>query len=58
MLRVAVAKMLGGTTEGLSRVATFNWSPSAAYLAGRRHKKATREGKTPKEESGPEPGKK
>jgi len=57
LLRVAVAKMLGGTAEGLSRVATFNWSPSAAYLAGRRHKKDSREGKEPKEEVGKDPGK-
>ena len=57
LLRVAVAKMLGGTAEGLSRVATFNWNPSAAYLAGRRHKKEAKEGKAPKDEGGPEPGK-
>ncbi len=57
MLRVAVAKMMGGTAEGLSRVATFNWSPSAAYLAGRRHKKAAKEGKAPADKAGPEPGK-
>jgi len=56
LLRVAVAKMLGGTAEGLSRVATFNWSPSAAYLAGRRHKKAAKEGKAPKDEGGTESG--
>ena len=57
MLRVAVAKMFGGTAESLSRVATFNWNPSAAYLAGRRHKKAAKEGKAPQDEGGPEPGK-
>jgi len=53
LLRVAVAKMMGGTAEGLSRVATFNWSPSAAYLAGRRQKKERKEGK---EEGGKDPG--
>jgi len=55
MLRVAVAKMLGGTAEGLARVATFNWSPSAAYLAGRKHKRETKEGKALADEgsSGP-----
>jgi hypothetical protein len=57
MLRVAMAKMFGSTAEGLSRVATFNWSPSAAYLAGRRHKKEAREGKAPKEEGTKDPGK-
>jgi len=52
---VAVAKMLGGTAEGLSRVATFNWSPSAAYLAGRRHKKAAKEGKAQEDKGSPGP---
>ena len=56
LLRVAVAKMFGGTAEGLSRVATFNWSPSAAYLAGRRHRKAGQAGKAPEDKGGPEPG--
>ena len=55
LLRVAVAKMLGGTAEGLSRVATFNWSPSAAYLAGRRHKTAAKEGKAQEEKGSPGP---
>jgi hypothetical protein len=53
LLRVAVAKMMGGTAEGLSKVATFNWSPSAAYLAGRRQKKERKEGKG---EGGKDPG--
>jgi len=57
LLRVAVAKMFGSTAEGLSRVATFNWSPSAAYLAGRRHKRAEETKKTSKDAGGPEPGK-
>ena len=56
LLRVAVAKMFGGTAEGLSRVATFNWSPSAAYLAGRRHRKAGQAWKAPEDKDGPEPG--
>ncbi len=56
LLRVAAAKMLGGTAEGLSRVATFNWSPSAAYLAGRRQKKAAEAKKAPKDAGGPAPG--
>ena len=43
--RVMFAKLFGSSAEGLSRVATFNWSPSEAYLAGRRHKKAAKEDK-------------
>jgi len=45
--RVMFAKLFGSSAEGLSRVATFNWSPSEAYLAGRRHKKAAKENKRP-----------
>jgi hypothetical protein len=52
LLRVAAAKMMGGTAEGLARVATFNWNPSAAYLAGRKHKKEAKAGKAP-EDTGP-----
>lgn len=43
--RVAVAKLMGSSAEGLSRVATFNWSPSESYLAGRRSKKTEAEKK-------------
>lgn len=38
--KMVFTKLFGRTLEGLSRVATFNWSPSLAYLAGRRHKKS------------------
>ena len=56
ILRVAVAKMFGGTAEGLARVATFNWNPSAAYLAGRKQKRNAKEGKAPKDEGSSRPG--
>jgi len=49
--RVAVAKLMGGSAEGLSRVATFNWSPAASYLAGRRSKKAKMERKAKEDEA-------
>lgn len=47
IMRVMFAKLFGASTEGLSRVATFNWSPSEAYLAGRRHKKTAQKDKSP-----------
>ena len=53
LVRVAAAKLMGGTAEGLAKVATFNWSPSAAYLAGRRQKKERKEGKAGEEGKGP-----
>jgi hypothetical protein len=40
VLKVMFTKLLGGALEGSAKVATFNWSPSRAYLAGRRAKKA------------------
>jgi len=52
LLRVAVAKVMGGTAEGLARVATFNWNPSAAYLAGRKHKRDAKAGKAPEDKGG------
>lgn len=50
--RLVFTKLFGRPLEGLSRVATFNWSPSEAYLAGRRRKQnenksAVKEDKTP-----------
>jgi len=47
--KMVFTKLFGRTLEGLSRVATFNWSPAEAYLAGRRRKQ--KENKSaPKEE--------
>jgi mannose/fructose/N-acetylgalactosamine-specific phosphotransferase system component IIC len=44
LLKVLVTKAFGGTLEGgaleSAKVATFNWSPSRAFLAGKRAKKA------------------
>lgn len=48
---VAVAKVMGSSAEGLAHVATFNWSPSESYLAGRRSKKTKAEGKEAEEVS-------
>lgn len=50
--KMVFTKLFGGAFEGLSRVATFNWSPSQAYLSGRRHKDNAKESKIE-----PEPGK-
>ncbi len=38
--KLAITKVIGRPAEGLTRVATFNWRPTEAYLAGRRHKKS------------------
>ena len=37
--KMVFTKLFGSALERLPRVAAFNWSPSEAYLAGRRHKK-------------------
>lgn len=37
--KLGVSKLLGRSAEEISRIATFNWNPSEAYLAGRRQKK-------------------
>jgi hypothetical protein len=50
LLSVALSKMLGGSSEKLAAVANFNWSPSAVYLAGRRHKKEKKADNSPKDE--------
>lgn len=51
VMRLVFSKLFSERGEGLSRVATFNWRPTEAYLAGRRHAKKRQE-KTdrPKEE--------
>lgn len=50
--KLVFTKLFGRTLEGLSRVAAFNWSPSEAYLAGKKHKKADH-----KEKAEPDAGK-
>ena len=52
--KLVFTKLFGRPLEGLSRVATFNWNPSEAYLAGRRRKQnenksVAKEEKTPEE---------
>ncbi|TAL25018.1 MAG: hypothetical protein EPN94_06120 [Nitrospirae bacterium] len=39
LLKVVMTKLFGGVIEGVSKLAVFNWRPSEAYLAGKRHKK-------------------
>jgi len=51
VMRLAFSKLFSERGEGLSSVATFNWRPTEAYLAGRRHtKKGARENRSPKKE--------
>jgi len=49
--KLVFTKLFGRTLEGLSRVATFNWSPSEAYLAGKQQKKTEQENKTKEEKT-------
>jgi len=51
--KMVFTKLFGRQLEGLSRVATFNWSPSEAYLAGRSRKQSENE-RVAKEEKMPE----
>jgi hypothetical protein len=51
LLKVVLTKVFGGSLEGATKVATFNWSPSRAFLAGKRAKKAKgKDEKTPEPE--------
>ena len=51
LLQVLVTKAFGGALESGAKVATFNWSPSRAFLAGKRAKKATdKDEKRPEED--------
>jgi len=51
LLKVMVTKAFGGALESGAKVATFNWSPSRAFLAGKRAKKATgKDEKRPEED--------
>jgi len=43
VMRLAFSKLFSERGEGLSSVATFNWRPTEAYLAGRRHTKKRQE---------------
>lgn len=46
--KLVLTRLSGKPVEGLARLATFNWRPTEAYLAGRRHTK-----KVPGEEGPP-----
>jgi hypothetical protein len=49
--KLVLSKLARKPAEGWARVATFNWRPTEAYLAGRRHtKKGARGDRSPKEE--------
>ena len=51
LLKVMVTKAFGGALESGAKVATFNWSPSRAFLAGKRSKKAKgKDEKTPEQD--------
>jgi hypothetical protein len=51
LLKVMATKAFGGALESGAKVATFNWSPSRAFLAGKRAKKATgKDEKRPEED--------
>ena len=49
--KTVFTKLFGRTMEGLPRVATFNWSPSSAYLAGKAHKNRENKSTTEKAKS-------
>ncbi len=51
LVRVIFAKLLGRTAEEVSKVALFNWSPSAAYLAGKKNPKDNKADVTSDEKS-------
>ena len=51
--KVLVTKMLGRSAAGVSKVATFNWTPSESYLAGKQRKSKNEENKK-SEDSSPE----
>ncbi len=50
VMTMLVKKLFGGKAEELSKVATFNWHPSEAYLAGKPRKE--KEGKTEEKDTG------
>ena len=49
VMKLVVTKMFAKGLGEASKVSTFNWSPSASYLAGRKHKDKKAEAKTPEE---------
>lgn len=49
--KLVVTKIFAGSLNEIERVSTFNWSPVASYLAGRRQK--NRKTETPEDKKGP-----
>ena len=43
LVKVVGTKLFGGVIEGVSSIAIFNWRPSEAYLAGKKHKKEAKD---------------
>jgi hypothetical protein len=52
--KVLVTKMLGRSAEEVSKVATFNWTPSESYLAGKQQKGKSDESKKTEDSGSPE----
>lgn len=52
--KVLVTKMLGRSADEVSKVATFNWTPSESYLAGKQQKGKSEESKKSDGGSSPE----
>lgn len=50
VMKLVIAKIFGRSANEISRVATFNWRPTEAYLAGKRHKDKQGETKTLEDE--------
>ena len=53
VLKLAVTKIFAGSLNEISRVSTFNWSPVASYLAGRRQKNKKVGTETPEDKKEP-----
>ena len=49
VMKLVVTKIFAGSLSEISRVSTFNWSPVASYLAGRRQKNKKVGTKTPED---------
>lgn len=52
--KVLAKKMLGRSADEVSKVATFNWTPSESYLAGKQQKGKSEETKKTGDSSSPE----
>jgi hypothetical protein len=54
VMKLVITKLFGRSMDEVSRVATFNWRPTEAYLAGKRHKDKKGEARTPEDDSASE----